>query len=36
MQPADEDFLANAPGAPLTQAQKRDYLTAITYKQYLQ
>ena len=36
VQTADEDFLANAPGAPLTQAQKRDYLTAITYKQYLQ
>ena len=35
VQTADEDFLANAPGAPLTQAQKRDYLTSITYKQYL-
>ena len=35
VQLANEDFLANAPGAPLTQAQKRDYLTAITYKQYL-
>lgn len=32
----DEDFLANAPGAPLTQEQKRAYLTAITYKAYLQ
>jgi spermidine dehydrogenase len=36
VQTSDDDFLANAPGAPLTQAQKRDYLTAITYKQYLQ
>ena len=36
MQTADEDFLANAPGAPLTPEQKRAYLTAITYKQYLQ
>jgi spermidine dehydrogenase len=36
VQTSDEDFLANAPGAPLTQAQKRDYLTAITYKQYMQ
>src|SRR4051812_43314613 len=36
VQTADEDFLANAPGAPLSQSQKRDYLTAITYKQYLQ
>ena len=35
VQTADEDFLANAPGAPLTQQQKRDYLTSITYKQYL-
>jgi spermidine dehydrogenase len=35
VQLADEDFLANAPGAPLTEQQKRDYLTAITYKQYL-
>ena len=35
VQTADEDFLANAPGAPLTQEQKRDYLTTITYKQYL-
>ena len=35
VQTADEDFLANAPGAPLTQQQKRDYLTTITYKQYL-
>ena len=35
MQTANEDFLANAPGAPLTQQQKREYLTAITYKQYL-
>jgi spermidine dehydrogenase len=36
VQTADEDFLANAPGAPLSQSEKRDYLTAITYKQYLQ
>ena len=36
VQTTDEDFLANAPGAPLTQAQKRAYLTSITYKQYLQ
>jgi spermidine dehydrogenase len=36
VQTTDADFLANAPGAPLTQAQKRDYLTSITYKQYLQ
>ncbi len=36
VQTANEDFLANAPGAPLTMEQKRDYLTAITYKQYLQ
>ena len=35
VQTADEDFLANAPGAPLTQEQKRAYLTTITYKQYL-
>jgi spermidine dehydrogenase len=35
VQTADEDFLANAPGAPLTQQQKREYLTSITYKQYL-
>jgi spermidine dehydrogenase len=35
VQTAEEDFLANAPGAPLTQQQKRDYLTTITYKQYL-
>ncbi len=35
VQTADEDFLANAPGAPLTQQQKRDYLTSITYKDYL-
>ena len=35
VQLADEDFLSNAPGAPLTQQQKRDYLTTITYKQYL-
>lgn len=35
VQTTDADFLANAPGAPLTQSQKRDYLTAITYKQYL-
>ena len=33
--PSNDDFLANAPGAPLTQQQKREYLTAITYKQYL-
>jgi len=31
----NEDFLANAPGAPLTQDQKRAYLTTITYKQYM-
>lgn len=31
----NQDFLANAPGAPLTQAQKRAYLTSITYKQYM-
>lgn len=36
VQTADEDFLANAPGAPLTQEQKRAYLTSITYKQYMQ
>ncbi len=36
VQTAAEDFLANAPGAPLTQDQKRAYLTSITYKQYLQ
>lgn len=36
IQTANEDFLANAPGAPLTQAQKRAYLTSITYKQYLE
>ena len=36
VQTTDADFLANAPGAPLTQQQKRDYLTSITYKQYLQ
>jgi spermidine dehydrogenase len=36
VQTAAEDFLANAPGAPLTQEQKRAYLTSITYKQYLQ
>ena len=35
VQTADEDFLANAPGAPLAQQQKREYLTSITYKQYL-
>jgi spermidine dehydrogenase len=35
VQTADEDFLANAPGAPLSQEQKRAYLTTITYKQYL-
>ncbi|MET0818892.1 MAG: NAD(P)-binding protein, partial [Solirubrobacteraceae bacterium] len=35
VQLADEDFLANAPGAPLTPEQKRAYLTTITYKQYL-
>jgi spermidine dehydrogenase len=35
VQTADEDFLANAPGAPLTPEQKRAYLTTITYKQYL-
>ena len=36
VQTTNADFLANAPGAPLTQSQKRDYLTSITYKQYLQ
>jgi len=36
VQTSDSDFLANAPGAPLTQDQKRAYLTSITYKQYLQ
>jgi spermidine dehydrogenase len=36
VQTTDADFLANAPGAPLSQSQKRDYLTSITYKQYLQ
>src|SRR4029077_4810837 len=36
VQTSNDDFLANAPGAPLTQSQKRDYLTSITYKQYLQ
>ena len=35
VQTSNDDFLANAPGAPLTEAQKRDYLTAITYKDYL-
>ena len=35
VQTADEDFLANAPGAPLTEEQKRAYLTSITYKHYL-
>jgi spermidine dehydrogenase len=35
VQTATDDFLANAPGAPLTQEQKRAYLTSITYKQYL-
>ncbi len=35
VQTTDADFLANAPGAPLTEAQKRDYLTSITYKHYL-
>lgn len=35
VQTSNDDFLANAPGAPLTQQQKREYLTAITYKQYL-
>src|SRR6478752_2008635 len=36
VQTSNDDFLANAPGAPLTQSQKRDYLTSITYNQYLQ
>jgi hypothetical protein len=36
VQTTESDFLANAPGAPLTQDQKRAYLTSITYKQYLQ
>jgi len=36
VQTANDDFFANAPGAPLTMEQKRAYLTAITYKQYLQ
>jgi spermidine dehydrogenase len=36
VQTTNGDFLANAPGAPLSESAKRDYLTAITYKQYLQ
>ncbi len=35
VQTTDQDWLADAPGAPLTQAQKIDYLTRITYKRYL-
>jgi spermidine dehydrogenase len=34
-QTTDQDWLANAPGAPLTVEQKLDYLTRITYKRYL-
>ena len=34
-QTTDQDWLANAPGAPLTPEQKIDYLTRITYKHYL-
>src|SRR3954453_5725383 len=36
VQTANADFLVNAPGAPLSREDKRAYLTAITYKQYLQ
>jgi spermidine dehydrogenase len=34
-QTTDQDWLANAPGAPLTQEQKVSYLASITYKHYL-
>ena len=35
VQTGDEDWLDNAPGAPLTQEQKVEYLANITYKRYL-
>jgi spermidine dehydrogenase len=34
-QTTDQDWLANAPGAPLTPEQKVEYLASITYKRYL-